>query len=87
MEELIKEYGIKEKRKALNLYWKLEWLRQLLSKYLAYQCYCNEGQSYWLRIVWNFICGYSLIDSFYYDPQTPSWLKKALMKLKTIVYV
>jgi hypothetical protein len=75
----------KNARRRIDLYWKIEWLRKLLGKYFINKCYRNEGRSYWLSIMWSFICGYSLMDSFYYNFRTPQWIKKAIRRIEKIV--
>jgi len=72
--------------KRIDFYWKLEPLRRVLSNYLAYKCYRNENRNYWLSVLWSFICGYSVIDSFYYELRTPKLIKRFLWWMKNYIY-
>jgi len=81
------EEGLVKSRKRIDLYWKMEWLRRLLGKFFAYRCYRNEDRSYLLSVMWNFICGYSVMDSFYYDFRTPKWIKRIIKRAKEVFYV
>jgi len=86
-EEMKIEKGLIKNKKWIDLYWKLEWLRKLLGKFLTYRCYKNEGRSYILSVIWSFICGCSLMDSFYYDFRTPDWIKEVIKRIKKVLYV
>jgi len=72
--------------KRIDFYWKLEPLRRVLNKHFAYKCYRDENRNYLLSVLWSFICGYSVIDSFYYEPRTPKLLKRFLWRMKNYVY-
>ena len=88
MGELNREGIVREKKKVLNLYWKMEWLRKLLSRiYIKFNWYNDDNPNYLKRVIWSFICGYSLQDAFYYDYRTPKWVKKFINWMKRYVEV
>lgn len=74
-------------RRKIDLYWKLGWARHLLSKLFLHRCFHNEDKSYTLSVIWSFICGYSLQDSFLCDPRTPKTFSKFIVFTKKYIRI
>jgi len=73
------------RRPAVNL--RLNWLRRILEKLFLHSCFDNEGRRYWLSVLWSFLCGYSIQDSFFYDHRTPRFIKKFIIFTKKYLRV
>jgi len=74
----------------INLYWKLEFFRRFLNKFLLHRFFDrlrekDDAVGYWWRVYWNFSCGYSVLDSFLYDFETPAFFKWLIRRLKRFV--
>jgi len=80
--------GLKEaKRPILRLYYQLDWARGVIYRLLFGNGLVanKKDSSYVLRVLWSFVCGYTLMDSLIYDFQTPECVRRIIRKARRIV--
>ena len=71
------------KHKYYDWYWKLEPIRRFFSRWSHK---FSDPHNWLTMFMWDFVCGYSVIDAIYYNIWSPDWLKKLVRKLSRRVY-